>query len=185
MKPIQQTIGENFNKFRKRMGLSLDKAAEKTGVSKAMLAQIERGESNPTVSTLWKIANGLNISFSSLMMEEMPSVQKVSLKNIQPIADDDEQYKVYPMFSYELDKPFEVFEVHLEPGHVHYSDEHPQGVQEIVLMKKGTLKVIMGRHSFVVSEGEAIRFAANKKHEYQNHTDKKAEYFVIIFYPQY
>ena len=34
-------------------GWSLDKAAEETGVSKAMLGQIERGESSPTLATLW------------------------------------------------------------------------------------------------------------------------------------
>lgn len=44
MKPIQQIIGENFCKIRKRMALSLDKVSEKTGVSKAILAQIERGK---------------------------------------------------------------------------------------------------------------------------------------------
>ena len=50
---------------------SLDRAAQETGVSKAMLGQIERGESSPTIATLWKIASGFNTSLSSLI-EPMP-----------------------------------------------------------------------------------------------------------------
>ncbi|KZN97070.1 helix-turn-helix domain-containing protein [Aeribacillus pallidus] len=184
MKPIQQIIGENFCKIRKRMALSLDKVSEKTGVSKAILAQIERGEANPTVSTLWKIANGLHVSFSALMKEEAASVQKISLSNIPAISDDNEKYKVYPMFTFEIGKPFEVFEAHLEPGHVHQSDEHAHGVQEILIIQKGALEIVIDGCSYVVREGEAIRFAADKKHDYKNITDQKVKYYVIIYYPE-
>ncbi len=47
--------------------MSLDNVANMTGVSKSMLGQIERGESSPTVATLWKIATGLHISFTALL----------------------------------------------------------------------------------------------------------------------
>lgn len=65
MEKINQIIGENLKKARYDRELSLDKTSNLTGVSKAMLGQIERGESNPTVATLWKITNGLEITFSS------------------------------------------------------------------------------------------------------------------------
>ena len=42
--------------------LTLDAAAGLTGVSRSMLAQIEKGEVNPTISVLWKIANGYKSS---------------------------------------------------------------------------------------------------------------------------
>ncbi|NJA70070.1 helix-turn-helix transcriptional regulator, partial [Clostridioides difficile] len=54
-------VGENLRLLRQEMGISLDKASKMTGVSKAMLGQIERGESSPTVSTLWKISSGFKI----------------------------------------------------------------------------------------------------------------------------
>ena len=55
MDSISKDIGEKLKAIRKEMNLSLDTAAKLTGVSKAMLGQIERGESTPTVLTLWKI----------------------------------------------------------------------------------------------------------------------------------
>ena len=64
---IQKVIAKNFATLRKQRGLSLEKVSELTRVSKAMLSQIEKAKSNPSVSTLWKIANGLNVSFSTFM----------------------------------------------------------------------------------------------------------------------
>ena len=53
-------IGPKLKKVRFDRGLTLDNVAEMTGVSKTMLGQIERGESSPTVATLWKLAGGLH-----------------------------------------------------------------------------------------------------------------------------
>ena len=64
MKNLNLIIGNKLKDIRNKRNLSLDEVAKLTGVSKAMLGQIERGQSNPTVSTLWKIATGLKVSFS-------------------------------------------------------------------------------------------------------------------------
>ena len=60
-------IGIVLKRVRTERGLTLEGTSELTGVSKAMLGQIERGESNPTISTLWKISTGLKLSFSELL----------------------------------------------------------------------------------------------------------------------
>ncbi|WP_242495341.1 helix-turn-helix domain-containing protein [Salinicola tamaricis] len=57
-------LGQRLKARRQACRLSLDAAARETGVSKAMLGQIERGESTPTVATLWKIASGLRVPMS-------------------------------------------------------------------------------------------------------------------------
>lgn len=67
MKNINNHISLTLKALRSERGWSLDKTAEKTGVSKAMLGQIERGESSPTIATLWKIASGFNTSFSGMI----------------------------------------------------------------------------------------------------------------------
>jgi transcriptional regulator with XRE-family HTH domain len=63
---IRKNLGVQLHKIRRQRDMSLDDMAKLTEVSKAQLAQMEKGESNPTVSTIWKIADGLKISFSSL-----------------------------------------------------------------------------------------------------------------------
>ena len=63
----EDIIGANLRKIRNAAGLSLSKAADLTGVSKAMLGQIERGESSPTIATLWKIAKGFHLPLTALI----------------------------------------------------------------------------------------------------------------------
>lgn len=76
MDDIQAIIAKNLVKLRKTRNLTLDQVSELTGVSKAMLGQIEKGKSTPTVTTLWKIANGLQVSFSVFLKEDKPKVKK-------------------------------------------------------------------------------------------------------------
>lgn len=66
MADFQQHLSSALRQLRQANGWSLTLTAERTGVSKAMLGQIERGESSPTVATLWKIATGFNVPFSFL-----------------------------------------------------------------------------------------------------------------------
>src|SRR6476659_6616138 len=67
MNNTYRNIARTLKALRQERGWSLDKTAEETGVSKAMLGQIEREESSPTIATLWKIASGFNVSFSSFI----------------------------------------------------------------------------------------------------------------------
>ena len=60
-------IGRNIQKIRKKHGMTLDILSEKSGVSKAMLSQIESEKVNPTIATVWKIAQGLDVDISSLL----------------------------------------------------------------------------------------------------------------------
>jgi len=66
MENMQLILASNLRRIREERRLSLDKVSELTGVSKSMLGQIERGESNPTLQTVWKIANGLRVSLTDL-----------------------------------------------------------------------------------------------------------------------
>lgn len=66
MENLHQHLSQALKQLRQANGWSLTLAADRTGVSKAMLGQIERGESSPTVATLWKIATGFNVPFSFL-----------------------------------------------------------------------------------------------------------------------
>lgn len=69
-----------------------------TGVSKAMLGQIERGESSPTVTTLWKIATGLQVSFSSLLHNGETEVSVVEKKEVIPIVEEDGHIEYFQSF---------------------------------------------------------------------------------------
>jgi transcriptional regulator with XRE-family HTH domain len=65
-------VGENLRRLRTERGLSLERLARQTGVSRSMLGQIELGQSAPTIKLLWRIASGLGVDFSELLTDPRP-----------------------------------------------------------------------------------------------------------------
>jgi transcriptional regulator with XRE-family HTH domain len=184
MKELTGTIGKNLKTIRTGRGLSLDRVSEITGISKAMLGQMERGESNPTVATLWKIANGLKVSFSSFLEDHhaRQGLTRISSAGIKPIIEAEGRMKIYPLFYFDSNRGFEIFTIQLEPGCNHVSEPHNQGVEEYIIVTEGIMEVIIGTETHCLNKGDAIRFPADKKHSYRNNTDQQAFFQNIIYY---
>ncbi|MBB6732356.1 helix-turn-helix domain-containing protein [Cohnella zeiphila] len=182
MEPIHIKLGKNLKSIRQTRGYSLDKVAELTGVSKGNLGQIERGETSPTISTIWKIANGLRVSFTSLIAEPPADVAFVTKDELEPLLEADGQFRSYPLFPFDPAKKFEVYAVEMEPGCVHASEAHSAGVEEFVLVHAGSLTVEIGQAAYQVDEGNAIRFAADQPHVYRSSEDAPVRYHAILYY---
>ncbi|WP_411347995.1 helix-turn-helix domain-containing protein [Paenibacillus sp. WLX2291] len=187
MEAIQHTVARNLVKLRKSRNLTLEQTSELTGVSKAMLAQIENQKSNPTVTTLWKIANGLQVSFTTFLKEEEQPIRKLNIKDLNLITDSDDKYLVYPFFAYHPEKKFEVYVVDLLPGCSHPLETEPLKMhpgEEYLIMKEGTITVNLNGAQYEVSEGDALQFSGTIPHGYFNHSDEKASYFMVMYYPE-
>lgn len=109
MENIGHIVAENLKRLREERKLSLDAVAKSSGVSKSMLGQIERGVTNPTISTLWKIANGLKISFTSLMLRPEADIEIVQRSAIAPFVETDGKYRNYPVFPFDNSRGFEMY----------------------------------------------------------------------------
>ena len=108
MDAMSSRISENLRQIRKEKKLSLDSMAEQTGVSKSMLGQIERGESSPTVATLWKIATGLHISFTALLEGRQTETQLIRKGEVSPLLSDEGRFRLFPFFPYDAERRFEM-----------------------------------------------------------------------------
>ncbi|MDQ6418131.1 XRE family transcriptional regulator [Paenibacillus sp. LHD-117] len=183
MEHIHKKVGKNLQSIRKARGLSLDQVAELTGVSKAMLGQIERGDSNPTISVLWKIVNGLRISFTSLIEEDEPKISVIEADKLEPFLEQEGHYRVYPMFPYDQRKGFEIYSVHMDPGCSHTSDPHNEGVEEYIIVTSGKLHIMINGDVYSVKVGNAIHFSADQPHSYHNKSDEVITYTTLIQYP--
>lgn len=183
MSDLTPVIGGNIAHLRHQKGLSLDKLAVLSGVSKAMIGQIERGESNPTVNTLWKIASGLHVPFGQLIAENKPIAELVRISQLKPLKDDDDGMVLLPLFSFDQDKGFEIFTVSLSPQCTHLSDPHVKDSEEYLLLSEGNLELIVGLETYSLTQGDAIRYQADKPHTYRNLTDTIVRFQNIIYYP--
>ena len=184
MDNLTAKISNTLKLLRSQRGWSLDVTSEKTGVSKAMLGQIERGESSPTISTLWKIASGFDVSFSSFVENPQPHQtdfihRKQELKQIHQ---QDHKMRVMPIFAYDAHLKFEVFIIELLPGCEHLSPPHQNGVIEHVIVSSGEIEVLVNGIWHAVKKNEGIRFFAEKPHGYRNVTTIPATFHNMIHY---
>lgn len=182
MKSLNLIIGNKLKDIRNKRNLSLEEVAKLTGVSKAMLGQIERGQSNPTVSTLWKIATGLKVPFSFFIDKDQDDLKVVCQKDINPIIEDNNRMKLYPIFPFDANRGVEIFTIELEPGCNHISTPHSDGVEEYIIVTEGEIEVNISERKFILQKGNSIRFMANKPHIYKNINQERAIFQNIIFY---
>lgn len=182
MKNLNFVIAGNLKQIREDKKLSLEKISEATGVSKSMLGQIERGESNPTVNTIWKISNGLKVSFTSLINSPQSETTIVHKRDVEPLVEDNGKYKVYPVFPYEDGRHFEMYVVEIERGGYFGTDTHGEGTQEFITVFNGELTVLTNNKEYTVSEGDSITFRADKPHAYHNSGSVPTRLSMVIYY---
>lgn len=183
LKNISLVLAKNLKAHRDQKKLSLDRVAEMTGVSKTMLGQIERGESNPTINTVWKIANGLKISFTTLINEPQPETVVVTKNEIQPLLEDNGKYRLYPFFPFEDGRRFEVYSVEIEKGGYLSAESHPEGTEEFITVFDGELTIRINNEEFTVKSGDSIRFKADRPHIYHNSGTTTTRLSMVVYYP--
>lgn len=185
MEPVNLKIGEKLKAIRTSRAMSLDDAAAQTGVSKPMLSQIERGQSVPTVTTLWKIATGLKIPLSAFLEEPQAEYTVTSPNEENAVLENEGKMQAYPLFPYDPVWSVETFYIEFNPGCLHSSDRHNKGVEEHIFVLCGTLQLVLGDKTVAVGEKQAIRFRADIPHSYQNVSGDKCAVYNTIFYPRY
>ena len=136
-------IGERLRELRINLNLSLDETAKLTGVSKPMLGQIERGQSVPTITTLWKIATGLKKPLSSFLDNRQTEYDIVNIYDASPITEDSGRMRAYTMFSYDPIRSMEIFFIEFDSECRHASDKHSDGVEEYIMVLSGKLQLVI------------------------------------------
>lgn len=183
MDKLNSLIAENLKRLREERKLSLDSVARLSGVSKSMLGQIERGEVNPTVSTVWKISNGLKISFTQLMSRPENDIELIRRSEIQPLVEDSGKVRNFPVFPFESMRRFEMYSLEIDDGGYLNAEAHPKGTQEFITVFSGEMTVDVNSESFVVASGDSIRFRADGPHSYKNSGAGICSLGMVIYYP--
>ena len=184
MELINQAVADNLKRWREQGRYSLEALSKITGVSKSILGQIERGEANPTISTVWKIANGLKVPFSEFVKRPESSFDLVEKKALTPLLEDDGRFRNYPLFPYDAQRPFEIYYIELDQGALLQADAHLEGSQEFITVFSGELEVVVNGTTLLAKEGCALRFQADSPHVYRNAGSGLCRVSMVIHYPK-
>lgn len=173
---IAAHLSDTLKALRQARGWSLTQAAEHTGVSKAMLGQIERQESSPTIATLWKIATGFNVPFSAFIAPSQASER--------PVYDAHQGMTAEPLFPFDEQLGFDLLVVTLAPGAMSESSAHEAGAIEHVVVISGEVALQIQGVWQTLQAGEGRRFAADQPHAYRNPTSSPTCFHSLIHYPR-
>jgi transcriptional regulator with XRE-family HTH domain len=175
-------LGERVRELRRERGLTLDVLAGRSGVSRAMISKLERGEKNPTLVVAAKVAEGLEMSLSQLVgVEERREVVVVPRGRRMVVRDPDtgfERQLLSPSFG---GRGIEFIRNVVPEGST--SGEFPphrRGVEEYVVVESGRLMAVLGVEDYLLEEGDALYFEADVPHRFDNAGEGECSYYLVI-----
>uniref|UniRef100_UPI00359C5E8F helix-turn-helix domain-containing protein n=1 Tax=Faecalicatena contorta TaxID=39482 RepID=UPI00359C5E8F len=183
MDSMNLIVAKNIRRLREENKLSMDELAKLSGVSKSMLAQIERGEGNPTVSTLWKISNGMKVPFDALTVRPKTPYEIVKTTDLEPLLEDSGKVKNYSLFPDDENRRFAVYYLELDQTSYWESEPHLKGTTEFITIFAGSIEINTDGKKLTVGKGESIRFKADSPHSYRNTGNETAILHMILFNP--
>jgi len=180
---LTAVVGDNLRKLRAQRGLSLEKLAQQSGVSRAMLGQIELGQSAPTINVLWKIAAGLGVTFSALLTAQPRSGPRVLRgKEARVLSSADRKFTSRALFPVNEPRRVEFYELRLAGGGVEHADAHASGTVENLVVTEGEVEIEAGGTTQTLATGDAILFDADTPHVYRNRGRREAVMFLVMTY---
>jgi transcriptional regulator with XRE-family HTH domain len=175
-------LGERIRALRRERGLTLEVLGGRSGVSRAMISKLERGEKNPTLVVAAKVAEGLGVSLSQLVgVEERREVVVVPRERRMVVRDPEtgfERQLLSPSFG---GRGIE-FIKNVVPGGSSSGEfpPHRRGVEEYVVVERGRLRAILGGEEYLLEEGDALYFEADVPHRFDNAGEEVCSYYLVI-----
>jgi transcriptional regulator with XRE-family HTH domain len=182
---LAPVVGANLRRLRTRRGLSLERLAQISGVSRAMLGQIELGQSAPTINVLWKIARALEVTFSALISARTQSGALVLRSQESKIlTSKDRSFSSRALFPFDEPRRVEFYELRLSAGSVEDADAHPPGTTENLVVTAGTVEIDVAGDTHRLETGDSILFEADTPHAYRNPGKGEAVMYLVMTYAE-
>ncbi|MDU8357497.1 MULTISPECIES: helix-turn-helix domain-containing protein [Pseudomonas syringae group] len=182
---IGPRVANNLQRLRSKRHLSMDALARLTGVSRAMLAQIESGRSVPSIKVLCKIARGLKVSVAAFLDDRaFEGVAVLPAQQSKRLVSASGAFVSRALFPFDLARQTEFYEVRLSALSEEVSEGHGPGVQENLVVAQGVLEVSLNEERYLLSTGDSILFYADQPHRYRNPADSEAVAFLVVTHPE-
>lgn len=183
---LHLVLGRNLRRLRTRRGHSLERLARQSGVSRAMLGQIETGKSVPTISVLWKVASALDVPFAQLLESE-PSRGPCILRGSESklLTSNDGRFTSRALFPFEGSRTVEFYQLRIAPLHRETAEAHFPGTRENLVVARGVVEISVGSDKPVtLAEGDAALFDADVPHVYRNLVTNEAVLYLVMTYAE-
>lgn len=182
---LTPVVGANLKRLRVKRGLSLERLAQLSGVSRAMLGQIELGKSTPTINVVWKIAHALGLPFSALISsDEQSTVHVLPAAEAKVLTSQDGAFRSRALFPFDAPRKVEFYELRLAGKAEELAEPHSPGTTENLSVAEGTLELEVDGEQFTLQAGDSILFRADVTHAYRNKQSRECIVYLVMTYAE-
>lgn len=183
--PTTPKLGAALKQRRKALGLNLNQLAELSSVSRSMLSEIERGNANPTFTSLWNITQALGVSIDELTQlsldDQELTLEHQSIQNTPRMLSEDGGCELRALNPIATATEFEWYELVMQPGSTLNSDAHTSGTQEHLSVISGELTVELNeQRRNTATTGETLRYSADVQHRIINSAETESRGFLVV-----
>lgn len=182
MTNIEAAVAQNARRLRRERHLTLEDAAQRSGISRSMISQIENGGANPTVLLLANLARAYRVTLADFLAEPEADVAAVRAADLSPEEGEAAAFRIYPVFPFDPVKRFEVYRGEAEAGVESRAKGHTAGSVEYVMLVEGTLALTVAGTTTILEAGDSLRFASEGEHVYANPGEKRAVFIGLVSY---
>lgn len=162
-------------------GWSLADLAERSGVSKATISKIERGEVSPTAVILVRLAGAFDLTLAGLLLRAEGEGKRLSRSAEQPVWRDPETGYLRKQVFCRPDHPLEVTQVELPAGQrVVLPASSYARIRQAVWVQSGELVLLEGGDRHLLSAGDCLGFGPPSEVTFANETTVSCTYLVVL-----
>ena len=177
-------LGERVRSLRRERGLTLDDLAARSGVSRAMISKLERGEKSPTLVVAAKVADGLGVGLPQLVGAQEKKRVVVTRRREVRIVRDPETGFDRQLLSPSFGAPRATVELarNVVPEGASSGELPPRrkGDEEYVIVEKGLLRAVLGGEEHLLEEGDAVCFEADVSRRYDNAGEGECTFYRVL-----
>ena len=166
MTPIE-IVATSVQRERSRAGLSLSQLAKRAGVAKSTLFSLETGAGNPSIETLWSIAQALEVPVSRLMEAPRATVQLVRAGDGAPAASEKGNYLATLLSACPPNARRDVYRLVVRPGEPKISEPHPPGTVEHLVLTAGRALAGPADQPVELGPNDYLRYPADAPHIFE------------------
>lgn len=180
-------LGKTIMRLRKAYNLSLGELSEQSGVAKSIISQIERNETNPTLSTVVRLSRALDTTVDEVLRGEQQSLmlEHQSKSGVPMLQSEDGLCRLAIAGPLNLVDYFQWYDFQAAPKGVLESSPHPQGTIEHLYLVAGEIEVTAGIETKIVKAGETLRFKADVPHKIVNRGTNEAHAIMMLALRQF
>lgn len=160
-------VGRKIRDLRLRQGLTVQRLADATGLSKGFISQVENNRTSPSLASLHAIANALEVSVAYLVVEEnqVPHLVRAGQRPSVRVGGNTTRVEI---LSAQPKRNIEVLMAELPPG-VHAGAKcHYHHGEEVVVCLEGRVKLLCGDLVYMLETGDSVHFDGRMPHGVEN-----------------